>query len=485
MIPLKKEQKITAITSAFTAMLGIIALSWWFGHDPTSDLIIHNPGMDNKPSAEEMATLADDVVIGDIFESLDGVPGQSTGEWTIFRGADASNISTEGIALADTWPESGPPVLWSLTLGEGHAGAAVKNGRVYVLDYDEENKADLLRCFSLDDGKEIWRSGYHVKIKRNHGISRTVPAVTDDFVLTLGPKCHVMCATADSGKVRWGLDLVRDYGAEVPFWYTGQCPDVLGDSVAVLAPGGPDVLMMGVRLTDGEVLWRTPNPKHWKMSHVSVMPMTLGGKRMLVYSAIGGMVGVSAEPGEEGTVLWETDLWTHSVLAPSPLITPDGRLFLTAGYGAGGMVIQISEANGVYTAEALQEFKPNNGMACEQQTPLFWQGHFFSIQPKDAAGLRQEMVCYHPDDCTQLIWSSGEKERFGLGPFMIADGKFFILNDDGVLTMARASVSQFEKLAEAQVIEDGIDAWAPLAMAGGKMILRDATRMVCLDLRAQ
>ena len=26
------------------------------------------------------------------------------------------------------------------------------------LDYDEEREADMLRCFSLDDGAEIWRS---------------------------------------------------------------------------------------------------------------------------------------------------------------------------------------------------------------------------------------------------------------------------------------------------------------------------------------
>ncbi|MCK5146371.1 PQQ-like beta-propeller repeat protein [bacterium] len=482
---LKKEQKITASVATITALICVFSLSWWFSHDPTSDLIIHGPDMDNSPTAEELAANMQLVTIGELHSVYDGTPGIWPGEWTIFRGNAADNISTENVQLANSWPESGPPVVWDLELGEGHAGAAIKNGRVYVLDYDEEDKADLLRCFSMDNGEEIWRSGYHVKIKRNHGISRTVPAVTDDYVVTIGPKCHVMCVTADSGKYVWGLDMVRDYGTKIPGWYTGQCPYIAGDSVAVIAPAGPDVLIMGVNLADGQIMWQTPNPKHWEMSHVCVMPMTLGGKRMAVYSAVGGMVGISLEPGEEGTVLWETKLWTHSVLAPSPLIMPDGRIFLTAGYGAGSMVIKINSADGVYTAEALQEYKPNDGMACEQQTPLFWNDHFFSIQPKDAAGLRQEFVCYNPNDCTRLIWSSGETQRFGLGPFMIADDKFFILNDDGVLTMAEASTRSFKKLAQAHVIPDGIDAWAPFAIAGGRMILRDATRMICLDLRAQ
>ena len=37
------------------------------------------------------------------------------------------------------------------------AGAAVADGRVYVLDYDVENKADAMRCLSLADGREIWK----------------------------------------------------------------------------------------------------------------------------------------------------------------------------------------------------------------------------------------------------------------------------------------------------------------------------------------
>ena len=43
-------------------------------------------------------------------------------------------------------------MLWSIELGEGHAGAAVRDGRVYVLDYDRQAEADVLRCLSLADG---------------------------------------------------------------------------------------------------------------------------------------------------------------------------------------------------------------------------------------------------------------------------------------------------------------------------------------------
>jgi outer membrane protein assembly factor BamB len=79
-------------------------------------------------------------------------------------------------------------------------------------------------------------------------------------------------------------------------------------------------------------------------------------------------------------------------------------------------------------------------------------------------------------------WASGRDARFGLGPFLAADGKLFILADDGTLTLARASATAFEPLARARVL-GGADAWAPLAIAGGKLLLRDSRRMLCLDVR--
>jgi len=36
-------------------------------------------------------------------------------------------------------------------------------------------------------------------------------------------------------------------------------------------------------------------------------------------------------------------------------------------------------------------------------------------------------------------------------------------------------------LAQAQVLK-GRESWAPLALAGGRLIVRDLTRMVCLEV---
>ena len=50
-------------------------------------------------------------------------------------------------------------------------------------------------------------------------MSRTVPAVTDKYVVALGPKCHVMCLDADDRPVplahRPGRRVRRDGAAVV------------------------------------------------------------------------------------------------------------------------------------------------------------------------------------------------------------------------------------------------------------------------------
>jgi hypothetical protein len=38
-------------------------------------------------------------------------------------------------------------------------------------------------------------------------------------------------------------------------------------------------------------------------------------------------------------------------------------------------------------------------------------------------------------------------------------------------------------LGQAEVIKEADEAWGPLALAGGRLIVRDLTRMICLDLR--
>lgn len=466
----------THIVLSVIIIIGVAAFVIWFTYNPVKDFTASIPGLDNRPPRDASSEI---VNIGERFDEYSTISTNLFGKWTRFRGTDYDNISKENIPLIDNWGDK-PKIEWTVELGEGHAAPVIYNGKVYILDYYEIKKRDALRCFSLETGEELWRRSYNVHIKRNHGMSRTVPAINNNYLVTIGPMCHVMCTDPNNGDFLWGIDLVKEYNTEVPFWYTGQCPMIDGD-LAIFAPGGK-ALMIAVDLATGEVVWETPNPDMWQMSHSSIMPMTLNGKKMYVYAAVGGICGISAEGNDIGKVLWKTSAFSPTVVAPSPLILNNGNIYMTAGYGAGAILFNVAENIGSYSVKVIQQYKPKDGIASEQQTPLLYNGRIFSVLPKDAAGIRNQFVCCDPNDCTNILWTSGKENRFGLGPYAIADGKFFILNDDGTLTIAKASTERFILLDKAKII-DGMDAWGPLAFADGYLIMRDSKTMVCLNVK--
>jgi outer membrane protein assembly factor BamB len=458
------------------AALGIAALAVWIGTGPIQKVEARVPGLDNAP-APNLAKKAKRPVLGEPVYG-NAQPSQLPGQWPCFRGKDRDAICKDEIPLARTWPADGPEKLWSVNLGEGYAAAAVSAGRVFVLDHVAENaggendrSVDVLRCLSLDDGQEIWHNGYPVVVPSNHGRSRTVPAVSGKYVVSIGPQCQVACWDAETGKGLWLIDLVLDYGATVPPWYTGQCPliDEQTDRL-IIAPGGKS-LLMAVDYKTGKVIWESPNPHNWAMTHSSIVPMEFAGRQMYVYCGKGGVAGVAADTGE---ILWETTDWQITMATcPSPLPVGDGKIFFCGGYNSGALMLQLQEDNGKLRAKTLFRLKPKQ-FSSEQQTPVLLDGHLYGVRQQD-----KQLVCL--DLNGKEIWNSG-RDKFGAGPYMIADGLIFVMNDDGELTLAEATPAAYKPLARAQVIENAFDSWGPMAMVAGRLIVRDMTRMVCLKV---
>ena len=464
-----KIRPLELVLPTTTCVVGIIFLVIWLRTGPPNDLFARVPGRDGTIEQSENVARpeAGEPILGD------GVASNVTGEWPCFRGANYDSSWQGSPPLARSWPPEGPSVLWSIEVGDGYSGAVISRGRVYLLDYDKEAEADTLRCLSLDDGRELWRNSYPVAVAFHHGMTRTVPAIVGDHVITIGPRCHLTCWDAMTGKAHWLIDLERDFGTRVPEWYTGQCPLIDQDRL-IVAPCG-EALLMALDYRTGDVIWSCPNPRGWNMTHASVVPMEIQGRRSYVYCAGDGVVGVAAD---DGSLLWESTAWKEiNATGPSPVILPDNQIFLSRGYGSGALMLQLVESDGRLEAKTIFELKPKQ-FSSEQHTPIFRDGHLFGIRKVGA----KTMVCL--DLNGNIVWDSGG-DRFGLGPYMFADDLLLILDDDGILTLAEATTTGYKRLAQHEVLPGGHDAWGPMAMAGGRLIVRDMTRMVCLDLTAK
>jgi outer membrane protein assembly factor BamB len=265
------------------------------------------------------------------------------------------------------------------------------------------------------------------------------------------------------------LDLVRQFDTVTPPWYAGQCV-LVEDGAVILAPGGKDALLMAVDCETGQVRWRTPNPAAWRMTHSSIMPMYFSGAHQYLYCASLGVVGVSATDGKE---LWRTRDWKISFAnVPSPVVLEEGKIFLTGGYNAGSLMLQLQEAGGQIKVAKLFKLEPEV-FAATQHTPIYYNQHLFGVR---ADG---QFVCL--DLNGKVRWTSTPKHQFGLGPFLLADGLCFVLSETGKLSLIEANPDQFNLLAQAQVFK-GHEAWGPMALAGGKLLLRDLTHLFCLDV---
>ncbi len=394
------------------------------------------------------------------------------GDWPCFRGPDRDGVCKQTVALAKSWGARGPAKLWSVPLGPGYAAPAVHNGRVYLLDYDDASQADAIRCMDLADGRELWRYSYPLKVKSNHGMSRTVPAVTDEYVVTLGPKCHLVCLDALTGRLIWSRSLSAQYGTKVPLWYAGQCP-LIDDGKVIVAPGG-GAFMVAIDLATGKDVWQSPaipdaDGEPWQMTHSSVVPMNLEGRRTYVYCGTGGIAGVSAA---DGRILWQSEAWLISeATVPTPVVLPGGRIFCSGGYKSGAKMLKIVPKGQGYDVQVVFEM-PEEQFGAIQQTPILYQDHIYGVRPSG------HLVCM--DRAGNIAWDSG-RDRFGLGPFIIADGTIYAMNDNGLLRAVRASPDKYELLGQAKVLS-GVESWGPMALAGNRMLARDFGSLVCLDI---
>lgn len=455
------------VVPGFVALAALGFIGCWVGGGSDVVVEIRVPGADETP---EGAGIVDEPtkLVGTLVKSS-GKPGDIAGAWPWFRGSGFDIISDDADStLMNEWPAGGPKELWAVDVGEGYAGAAILGGCVYLVDYDRETVSDSIRCLSLEDGAEIWRYSYPVKVTYNHGMSRTVPAVTDKYLVAIGPMCHVTCLDRATGEFKWMLNLPKEFGTEVPLWYAGQCP-FIEDGKVILAPGG-DCLMMAVDCETGEVVWKTPNPHKWAMTHTSITPMEFGGKKMYVYAGGGGVCGVSVE---DGSLLWETTEWKMRTNVPSPVVVGADKLFLSGGYGNGSMMLKLVESEGVIAAVSEFRLEPEV-FGSEQHTPIFYKGYIYGVRPD------WQLVCLDLEG--NEVWTSTSANSFKrLGPFMIANGLLYVMDGDGKLTLVEATSVGFMKISESQVL-DGIESWGPMAIASGRLVVRDLKRMVCISV---
>ena len=389
-------------------------------------------------------------------------------DWPAFMGPNGDG-TVKDAKVARTWPGDGPPVLWTVDIGPGFGGPAIANGKVYLLDR-VSGRSDVLRVFDLKTGKELWASSYRAPGRVSHPGSRSTPFVDGQYVYTVGTFGHLHCFDMKALKVLWSTDISQTLGAKRGGWGSAQSPLVMGDLVIVSVQGREHGLAALNKLT-GKVVWQS-GPIGGSDCYSSPMSATIGGVKQIVMFQNGVVAGLAPA---DGKMLWKYTGYSNRRPIPNPVVMPDGRIFITGGYGGGCAMIRVTKSGDTFTVTELFRDKRSGSKV---PPAVYHDGHIYS-NTEIGDGLQ----CISADG--QVKWKTGRKLSLSLGSLLIADDLIFVLGgSSGVLHLVEASPKGFKELAQAKLL-GGKEIWAPMALSNGLLVIRDQKQMKCLNVAAK
>ncbi len=406
----------------------------------------------------------------------------SAAEWPQYRGPNSDGASAEKLVAAQ-WPSAGPAQVWKTPTRDGFSSLAIGEGKAFTLVGRTIGGAYQEVCVALDaaTGKELWATPLNpVKFdgSGNDGTSdnrggegpRSTPAWSDGKVYVLSARLRLVCLEADTGKIAWTKDLMKEHAGRNISWDNAASPLVVQDLVFV-AGGGPGQSLLGINKRDGKVIWKGEDAK---MTHASPVVATIHGTLQVIFLTQAGLIAVHPETGK---VLWRHLVRYSTSTAASPVVG-EGIVFCSAGYGVGATAVQIVKSGETFTTRELWRRTGNKPLANHWSTPVYHEGHLYGMFSFKEYGKG-------PLKCVELVTGKikWEQPGFGAGNVIRIGGHLLALSDKGDLVLAEATPAAYKELARADVLNG--KCWSTPAFSNGRVYARSTLEAVCVDLTAR
>jgi len=393
------------------------------------------------------------------------------GDWPSWRGPNRDDISTE-TGLLKQWPEGGPKKLWtSKDAGLGYSGVSVVGDVLYTMGADgstPESK-EFVVAINVKSGEKIWQTSIGPFLENGWGGGpRSTPTFAQDLIIAMGGKGDVVCLSAADGAEKWRVSLT-ELGGGIPSW--GYCESALVDDDKVLVtPGGANGTVACFNLKTGEKLWQSAEMTvgaHYS----SILAVDHFGKRQYIQLTESKVFGLDAANGK---VLWQHDFPGRVAVIPTP-IYEDGFVYMTAGYGAGCMLLNITADNKVEKIYENKVMKNHHGGVVLIGDYIY--GH------SDATG----MVCQNFMTGEQ-VWSD-DKKNASKGAVAFADGMLYCLAEEsGDCFLVEATSEGYKEVSRFKLDPQTTQRnpqgriWTHPVIANGKLYLRDQEIICCYDI---
>jgi outer membrane protein assembly factor BamB len=271
-------------------------------------------------------------------------------------------------------------------------------------------------------------------------------------------------------------DLKRDYRLKDNFFGHGSSPLVVGEKV-ILPLGGESGECVGAfDASTGAEKWIA---KHeWGAGYASVLPVSVRTKdrvRQFIVAFLGGETrpptgGVVCFDALSGAVLGEV---THrariaeSVNASSPVLVGVRRVLVTEGYGAGSLLVEVSDDG------SLSEVWRTTKLGSQFGTPVYREGLIFGFDGQNPR--LAELVCLDALTGNER-WRDDLGGRFGRGSFInLGSAGLMALGESGALVFVNDVDGKCVVLKSTSLF-DAAETWAGPALAGGRLYVAQNER---------
>lgn len=392
-------------------------------------------------------------------------------DWPSWRGPNRDDISSE-TGLLKEWPEGGPEKLWtSHDAGLGYSGFATSDGVLFTMGADgkADESNEFVIALKADTGEKIWQTNIGNYLDNGWGGGpRSTPTIAGDLLVAISGKGNVVCLSVKDGAERWRTSLT-ELGGSVPNW--GYCESALIDGDKVLVtPGGEQGTVACFNLQSGEKLWQSGDIKE-KAHYSSIIAVDHFGKRQYIQLTETKVFGLDAD----GKLLWQHDFPGRVAVIPTP-IYKDGQVYVTAGYGAGCLLLNITGDNKVEKIYDNKVMKNHHGGVLLLGDYLY--GH------SDDNGV----ICQN-FSTGELVWSD-KKKNGSKGAVAYADGMLYCLTEgDGECSLVEATEKEFKEVSKFKLDPQTTQRnpqgriWTHPVISNGRLYLRDQDVICCYKIK--
>jgi outer membrane protein assembly factor BamB len=394
-------------------------------------------------------------------------PGAEAGSrpgWPEFHGPGRVNVSTE-TGLLKKWPADGPRLIWKYSpCGQGYSGVSIAQGSIFSAgNFDD---VETLVALGMD-GRLLWKSPHGPAWHGPSPGARTTPTYDDGTLYQMTAAGRLGAFAADSGKLRWDVDLPDTFGAESGVWGFAENVIVEGGKVLCL-PGGSKGRAVALDKHTGKVLW-TNTEIDQKAAYCSPVVVAYGGHRQLITMTQKTVVGVDVESGK---LLWSAPFVPRS---PQNALTPvfhDGYVFVACGHSSGGSLFKIDLAgHGATLVWHRKDLDNCHGGA------VLVEGNLYGC------GCRQGGKSFY---CVDFLSGATHQLDKTLGKVGItcAEGMLYCLNHRGRMFLLAMKPEGFEIVSQFDLDKKPDNSYlAHPVVCGGRLYLRCADDLYAYDIR--